>query len=134
MIILSKACKPDNFELYNSLKLNFTKYSRPLFEFCWLWIFLWIKLSWQSCFLWDKLGWLNWFWKFLCAGLSSYNPKGFYYSYAWSCSLCEGRTSFCTGRISRKLMWLALFQCLTPFDSIDHLRLYVHFLILFHLT
>ena len=24
MIILSKACKPDNFELYNSLKLRFT--------------------------------------------------------------------------------------------------------------
>ena len=24
MAILSKACKPDNFELHNSLKLNFT--------------------------------------------------------------------------------------------------------------
>ena len=24
MIILSKACKPDNFELHNSLKLSFT--------------------------------------------------------------------------------------------------------------
>ena len=24
MVILSKACKPDNFEMYNSLKLSFT--------------------------------------------------------------------------------------------------------------
>ena len=27
--------------------------------------------------------------------LSSFNPKRFYYSYARSCSLCEGKTSFC---------------------------------------
>ena len=53
--------------------------------------------------MWDKLGLLNWFWQYLCEGLSSFNLKGFYYSYAWSCSLCEGRTSFCMGLISRKL-------------------------------
>ena len=41
--------------------------------------------------------------QFLCKGLSSFNLKVFYYLYAWSCSLCEGRTSFCTGFISRKL-------------------------------
>ena len=29
--------------------------------------------------------------------LSSLNPKGFYYSYPWSCSLSGKRTSFCTG-------------------------------------
>ena len=38
-----------------------------------------------------------------CERLSSFNPKGFYYSYAWSRSLYEGRTSFCTGLIFRKL-------------------------------
>ena len=48
MAILSKGCKPDNFEWHNSLKLSFT-------------------------------------------------PKGFCYSYAWSCSLREGRTSFYKG-------------------------------------
>ena len=34
---------------------------------------------------------------FFFEGLSSFNPKGFYYSYAWSCSLYERRASFCTG-------------------------------------
>ena len=34
MIILSKACKSDNFELHNSLKLGCTEYSKPSFEFC----------------------------------------------------------------------------------------------------
>ena len=75
--------------------------------------------------------------------LSSFNPEGFYYSYAWSCSLCERRTSFCAGHISRKLYraltyvfdWLYFTQCLTSFPSVDHLlRLYAPFLILFHLT
>ena len=35
--------------------------------------------------------------------MESFNLKGFYYSYAWSCSLYERKTSFCTGLISRKL-------------------------------
>ena len=38
-------------------------------------IFPWLKLSWHSCSLWDKIGWFNWFWQFLCEGLSSFNPK-----------------------------------------------------------
>ena len=56
-----------------------------------------------TCSIWDKPGWLNWFWQFLCESLSSFNPKRFYYSYAWSLSLCEGRTFFCMGLISTKL-------------------------------
>ena len=44
--------------------------------------------------MWGKPEWLNLFWQFLCERLSSFNPKGFYYSYILSCSLCEGRTSF----------------------------------------
>ena len=66
-------------------------------------IFSWIKLSWHSGSLWEKRGWPDWFWQFFYEGLSSFNPKGFYYSYVWSCSLCERRISFCTGFISRKL-------------------------------
>ena len=37
---------------------------------------------------------------FTVNGLSSFNPEEFYYSYVWSRSLCEGRTSFCTELIS----------------------------------
>ena len=65
-----------------------------------MWIFPWIQLFWHSHSMWDKLGWHNWFWQFLSTkGLSSFNPKGFYYSYAWSSSLCE-RISYCSGLIS----------------------------------
>ena len=67
---------------------------KPSFEFCWLWIFLLIKLFWHSCSMWNKLEWLNWFWQFLCERSSSFNPKGFYYLYACSHSLCEGRLAF----------------------------------------
>ena len=84
---------------------------RPLFDFCWLWIFSSIKLSWHSCSMWDKPGWLNWFWQFLCEELSSINLRGFYYSYAWSHSLCEGRTSFCIGLISKKLYRSDSYLC-----------------------
>ena len=35
--------------------------------------------------------------------LFSFNPKEFWYSYAWSRSLCKGRTSFCMKLIFRKL-------------------------------
>ena len=94
---------------------------RPSFKFCWLLIFPWVKLSWHSYSMWDKLGWLSWFWRFLCEGLSSFYQKGFYYLYAWSCSLCDGRTPFCLGLISRKLwgfllmLWLALLHLLSYF-------------------
>ena len=122
MAILSKACKPDNFESHNSLKLSFTNIS---FEFCWLWIFPWIKLSWHSCSMWDKLGWLNWFWQFLFERLSSFNPKRFCYSYAWS-----WRTSFCTGLISRKLCG-SLLMFSTSFTSLSVLLLFPLSIILF---
>ena len=50
VVILSKWHKPGNFESH--------KYSRPLFTFCWFWIFARIKLSWHSCSIRDKFGWL----------------------------------------------------------------------------
>ena len=82
-----------------------------------------IKLSWHFCSLWDKLGWLNWFWQFLCDGLSSFNPKKINYSYAWSCSLCERRSSFCTELISRKLSGF-LHMFLADFASFSVLLLF----------
>ena len=66
----------------------------------------------------DKLKWLNWFLQFLCERLSSFNPKRFYYSYAWSCSLCEKKTYFCIRIISRKLCgFLPMFS--TSFTSLS---------------
>ena len=43
--------------------------------------------------MWGKPGCLNWL-QFLYEGLSSFNPRGFYYSYERSGSLCEGSDSF----------------------------------------
>ena len=63
------------------------------------------------------------------------------YSYAWSCSLCEGRTYFCTGLISRKLCrflcsQLALLHSVSYFLFLYHhlLCCCAQFFILFHLT
>ena len=92
MAILSKGRKPNNFESHNSLKLSFTIIKGLQSNFLNV-IFPWIKLSWYSCSFCDKFGRLNWIRQFLCEGLSSFNLKGFCYSYAWSCSLCEERTS-----------------------------------------
>ena len=86
MTILSKGCKPDNFETHNSLKLSFTNIQglHPNFVEC------------ESFFESNSPGILA-----LCEtnlddsidsgifsveGLSSFNPKIFCYSYAWSCS------------------------------------------------
>ena len=112
-----KGSKPGNFEKHNSLKLSFTN----------IWGFRsnfpGIKLSWQSCSMWEKLGWLNWFWQFLCEGLSSFNSKTFYYTYAWSCSLCKRKASFSTGLISRKL-WGSLLMFSITFTSLTVLLLF----------
>ena len=121
MVVLSKGYKPDNFESHNSPKLSFTN-MRYLFEFCWMWIFL-------ECTFPDILAlcesWLSWFWQYVCERLFLFNPKGFCHSCAWCCSLCEARTSFCMGLISRKLyrfllMFLTDFFFLywSPFSSL----------------
>ena len=70
--------------------------------------------------MWVKLGWLNWFWQFLCKRLSSFSLERLYYSYAWSCSLCERRTSFCMGLISRKLFRFLLFFWLALLRSVSY--------------
>ena len=95
-----------------------------------MWIFPWIKLSWHSCSMWDKLNDLIDSFQFLCEGLSSFNPKRLYYSYAWSCSLCKRMTSFLLRRtylwktlqiLTYVFNWLHFTQYLTSFSSIDHL-------------
>ena len=121
MAIVSKGCKPDNFELHNFLKHSFTNICGLCLN--WMWIFLCIKLSWHSGSMWGKLKWLNWFWQFLCYRLSFFNLKGLYYSFVWSCSLCEERTSFGMGLISRNLCrFLLMFS--TGFTSFSILLLF----------
>ena len=46
--------------------------------------------------------------------------KGFYYLYAWFCSLCEGGISFCTGFISRKLCRFLLCFRLALLHSVPY--------------
>ena len=77
-------------------------------------------------------GGFNWFWQFLCEGLSSFNPKGFCYSYSWSCGICEGKTSFCTRLISRKLCrfrFLLVFSA--GFTSLSVLLLFPELIMFF---
>ena len=100
-----------------------------MFQFCWMWIFRWMKLSWRSCFMWKKLGLLNWFWQFPNEGLPSFNLKRIYYTYVWSCSFCEKTTSFCVILISWYLYCKTL-QVLTYIFCLDLLHLVPFFLFL----
>ena len=114
MAILSKWCKPDKFESHNSLKLSFTNIRglpsnfvecKSFFE----------SNSWHSGSMWYKLGWHNWFWQFLCDGLSSFKPYGFCYSYVYY-------WYFYTHIILPYVFdWLYFTQCLTFLSSIDPL-------------
>ena len=135
MAILSEQRKTNKFESHNSLKLNFTNIWGLLSNFAECEYLLESRSS-------DKLGWLNWFRQFLFGGLFYFSLKGFCYSYAWSCSLCERASSFCTRGISRKLCrfllifdWLYFTLCLTSFSTVDHLlHFYTRFLMFFQLT
>ena len=107
MAILSKGYKPDNFVSRSSQKLSFTNICGLPLNFAECESFLesnspdilaLCKTNLDDC----------WFWQFSFDSLSSFNAKGFYYSYAWSCSLCQERTSFCMGLISEKL-WILTY-------------------------
>ena len=117
-----KACKSDNFESRNFLKVSFTN----------IWVFNSNCVGCESSYFPDILtqcetnfGWLNWFWQFIPVGFPFFNLKGFCYSYAWSCNLCGGATSFCVGLIFRKLEYsylhfqLDLMGHLTDFETED---------------
>ena len=117
-----KARKPDNFESHNSLKLRFTNIRGLRSNF----------VDWESFLDSNSPDILA-----LCetnlddsveSGNSSvrgysFNQKGFQYSYAWSRSLCEKRTSFCTRLISRKLCRFS-FMFSTGFTSLSVLLLF----------
>ena len=111
MAILSKGCKPNNFESHNSLKHSFANIWGLCFNFIGCESFLEWN-SWHFCCIWDKLGWLNWFWEFLCGWSSSFNLKRFCYSYVWSCSLCKGKTSFLDSYLC---FWMALIHSVSYF-------------------
>ena len=116
MAISSKARKPEKFESQNSLKLSFTNIRGQPSYFVGCEYPPWIKLSWCPCFIWNKTEKLIRFKQYLCKGLSSFNSKGFCYSYTWPCNLCNAETRFCAGIIFRKL-WGFLFMFLTGFTS-----------------
>ena len=111
MAILLKACKPDNFELHNSLKHSFTN----------IWGLHSHFINCESFLESNSPGWLSWFWQFLCERLSSFNLNRFYYSYAWSHSLCEKGLSFAQDLSlensvdSYICFWLALLHSVSYF-------------------
>ena len=122
MAILSKACKPDNFESHNFLKLSFTN----------IWGLRWNFVDCESFLESNSPDILALCETNLDDSIDSGNfsvtgclpliwPD--YYSYAWFCSLCEGRTFFCLGLISRKLCrFLRMFP--TGFTSLSVLLLF----------
>ena len=104
MVVLSKVCKPDNRESHNYLSLSFTI----------IWSLLQSTFVGCEFFCESKSPDLSALCEadmedsidssiFLFEGLSSIKWKGIKYLYAWSCSLCEGGTSFCTRLFSKKL-------------------------------
>ena len=116
MTILSKAYKPDNFESHISLKLSFRNIRHLRLNFADCESFLESNspdiLALCETNLDDSIDYGD-----FSVRLSSFNPKGFQYSYAWSHSLCERRTSFCTRLTSRKLCrFLLMFS--TGFASL----------------
>ena len=122
MAILSKECKPDNFELRISLKLSFTNIRGLHLNFVDCESFLQSNspdiLPLCETNLDHSIDSGN-----FSVKLPSFILKGFYYSYAWSHCLCERRTSFCTGLISRKLCRF-LFMFSTGFTSLSVLLLF----------
>ena len=134
MAILSKGCKLGDFESHNSLKCSFTNTCGLCSSFVKCKSFPELDapemLALCETNLGDSIDSGN-----FCDGLSSFNLKGFYYSYAWSCSLCEGRTSTESYLCFRLALLDLVSSLLHSRSSIDHLlRLYAQFLFLFHLT
>ena len=102
MAILSKGCKQDNFESHNSLKLSFTNIRGLRSNFVACESFLESNspdiLTLCETNLDDSID------------CGNFSVKGYLplirkdsTTHARSCSLCEGRTSFCSRLISRKL-------------------------------
>ena len=81
-------------------------------------------------------------WQFLCERLPSFNPDGFWYLYAWSCSLCYKGLPFAwdlsleNSADSYLCFRLALLHSVSYFFFLyqSPFQLCAQFLILFHLT
>ena len=131
MTILSKGCKADNLESHSSLKLSFTNIIDFHLNFveCESFLLLTFLLLCEIKMD-DSIDSGN----FSVSGLSSFNPKGFCYSYSRSCSLCERRALFYTCYISRKICRLLLifstgftsFSVLLPFPPSITLLVFAH--------
>ena len=142
MAILSKACKPDNFESHNSLKLSFTNIRGLRSNFVDCESFLESNspdiLALCETNLDDSVdsgnfsvtGYLPLIRKDSSThmhGLAVYVNEGL--PFARDLALGNSADSYLCFRLA------LLIQCLTSFSSIDHLlRHYAQFLILFHLT
>ena len=116
MAILSKVCKPDNVELHNSLKLSFINIWGPCLNFVNSESFLESNspdtLPLCETNLDDSIDSDN----FSVRGYLSLIQKDSS-THVWSHRLCEGRASFCTGLISRKLISRKLCRFLLMFSS-----------------
>ena len=133
MVTLSKVYKPDNFEPHNSLKLSFTNIWGPCSNIVECRSFLESNSP-------DILA--------LCETIldesidsGNFSVRGYLplmrkdsINHAWSCSLCERRTSFHMGFISRKLCGFLLMYS-TGFTSINVLflfRISITFFVIMH--
>ena len=126
--------KLNNFESQSSLKLSFTNIRglRSNFVKC-------ESFHQLILLLFVRQTWLNWIWQFLCKRLLSINLKGFCCSsqFMWGKDfLLHGTYLYKTLQIVTYVLgWLYFTQCLTSSFYTDHiLRLYVQFLMLFHIT
>ena len=141
MAILSKACKPENFESHNSLKLSFMNIRglhsnlvdcESFFESNSPDILALCETNLDDSIDSDNFsvrGYLPLIRKdssIHMHGLAVYVKEGLFF--AWDLSLENSADSYVFD-------WLYFTQCLTSFSSIDHLlQLCARFLILFHLT
>ena len=126
MAILSKACKPDNFESHNSLKLSFMNIRGLRSNFVDCESFLESNSP-------DILA--------LCETIlddsiysSNFSVRGYLplIRADCSCSLCEVRSSFCTGRISRALGRFLLLICFTSLRVLLLFPLSITFFVIMH--
>ena len=99
--MLTKGYTPNKFESHNSLKLSFLNIWGLHWNFFNVNIFL--NETFLIFLLYVRQTWMTTLIMFLCQGLSPFNPKDCYL-HAWSCSICEGRNSFCT-----RLIWILIY-------------------------
>ena len=111
--ILSKEWQRDNFDPHKPLNLGFTN----IWDLCSNFVEVTLSLN-QTLLKFLLYARQTCMTQFPCEGLSSFNLKRSYYSYAWSCSLCERRTSFYmwfTYMDSHLGFWLALLHSVSYF-------------------